>query len=104
MHHILEGRITDTTLRQFIYNFSTHNLNRALNSPKQRKNISCAEQTCISELNTQNFLTTVMQPHKVCVNLFFRTYNIVIFCRLLWFFIIPNSVFSVVVFPMYFLL
>lgn len=66
MHHILHGPITDFSLRQFIYNFTTRNLNRALENPKLSNDVSCKEQICIRELNTENFLPVVMQQHKVC--------------------------------------
>lgn len=60
----------DFTLRQFVYNFTKHALNRALDNPKVTINMTCSESACIKELNTQNFLNSVMQQSKVVVVLY----------------------------------
>lgn len=68
MHHILDGPINDFTLKQFIYNFTTSNINRALDNPKVKISSCVQGDVCIKELNTEMFLSTVMQQRKVRVN------------------------------------
>lgn len=74
-HYILEDEVNDLTLKEFVYNYSTGILNRALKSSihvtsnhthgyPDGKNCESGS-VCIRELDANTFLSTVMQQNKV---------------------------------------
>lgn len=66
----MQVNVNDLTLRQFIYNFTKNNLNRALDNPKYMKKAVCTDDFCINELSTETYLQTVMQQRKFVVVLY----------------------------------
>lgn len=72
-HHILDGPVNAQTLREFIVNFTTNNLPRALNSETtldSKKQIKYSDQrykSSLLELNTNTFFPIVMENNKAVI-------------------------------------
>lgn len=72
-HYIMNEVINDRSIRRFVTNFTQNLLNRALNSTCTLNETKQGEMenlhnfgVYVKELHTDTFLSTVMQPKKVC--------------------------------------
>lgn len=72
-HHILYGPVNDRTLREFIINFTSSSLPRALDSEttikrrSRRKGVDQRQKSTLVELNTDTFFPIVMQDNKAVI-------------------------------------